>query len=754
MQSNESGLQTLARVSLQAGQVAKALPPAKRLLREFGNPEALESCCGQLIAQQQVASVREALAIYEEFAEQLLNRPGAVDRLQACISSARNDPQALETLHDLLERAGDTNGGIEMLELAAKGWVAKGELASAADVYRRLAALDPQEPAHRRNFEQLTARLQRQAAPTTQAETAFAAPELTLDSAALAEQSAGGYSDELEAQIQTAIAEAELLDKHQQPKEAIARLEPVAAEAHFDPRLNQLLLGLYRREQRLTDAALCCERLSQVFSLNGQPEQAQGYAQLAAQYRAKTTPQPGHPKEPVLEGRTIEEPISASPTMLPLSAGFDSFRGASADEIDISEEWEQVSRKPLAQPPLAQPPAQATLVQPPKIEASSPKAEQATEQVKEIAEEIRFYLAESLLREAAFAIQRLAEVDPSNPKLPAFREQLAARQAAQSQAESPSPSRGQSRELEIALRPVAEIEEHPPLASTPGGLGEFVGELERSLGADFHLASPAEPPSSALSTPAGTTPVLGDPLSMPAAPPTALGLSVTPSARSEEHPAPVVARKGSPPVPPASATSSTPALDIAEWYRDSKSQAAAPQGVSSPPAPVPQASPLPQIVPMPPVAAPAAAGSSLLDDVFQEFKDEMEAESAKEDPEIHYNLGLAFREMGLLDEAIGEFQKVCQAIDHGQPFAQILQVYTWLAHCLVAKGVPEASFRWYERALRAAPDDEARTAIHYELAEAYEAAGRKQEALSEYMEVYGANIDYREVSQRIKALKS
>jgi tetratricopeptide (TPR) repeat protein len=154
------------------------------------------------------------------------------------------------------------------------------------------------------------------------------------------------------------------------------------------------------------------------------------------------------------------------------------------------------------------------------------------------------------------------------------------------------------------------------------------------------------------------------------------------------------------------------------------------------------------------MAGAASAESSALSDVFQEFKAEMEAGTAKDDPEIHYNLGLAFKEMGLLDEAIGEFQQVCQAIDQGQPFPDVLQAYTWLAQCLVAKGAPEASFKWYERALRAAPDDAARTAIHYELAEAYEAAGRKPEALSQYMEVYGSNIDYREVAQRIKALKS
>jgi len=38
-----------------------------------------------------------------------------------------------------------------------------------------------------------------------------------------------------------------------------------------------------------------------------------------------------------------------------------------------------------------------------------------------------------------------------------------------------------------------------------------------------------------------------------------------------------------------------------------------------------------------------------------------------DDPETHYNLGVAFREMGLLDEAIAELQKVCSAIERGKP---------------------------------------------------------------------------------------
>ena len=143
--------------------------------------------------------------------------------------------------------------------------------------------------------------------------------------------------------------------------------------------------------------------------------------------------------------------------------------------------------------------------------------------------------------------------------------------------------------------------------------------------------------------------------------------------------------------------------------------------------------------------------------MFGELKQDLEADvaTADEDPETHYNLGIAFREMGLLDEAIGELQKAVQFFDRGHAFPQIMQTYTWLANCFLEKALPEAAIRWYEKALNVVGiDGETRIALHYELASAFEAAGDKPTALKHFMEVYGSNIDYRDVAERIKALKS
>src|SRR5262249_30574142 len=192
----------------------------------------------------------------------------------------------------------------------------------------------------------------------------------------------------------------------------------------------------------------------------------------------------------------------------------------------------------------------------------------------------------------------------------------------------------------------------------------------------------------------------------------------------------------------ASAAPSTPSARAA--IRPPQMPPAPPLPVASttPVAPTvskPQSGAVPVLLP----PAPAPAGKSPfveeagidLADMFGELKKDLEVDvaSADEDSETHYNLGIAFREMGLLDEAIGELQKACQSFDRGHPFPQIMQTYTWLAQCFLEKGVPEAAVRWYDRALHVPTiDGETRVALNYELASAYETAGDKPSALKHF----------------------
>ncbi|MGA2100720.1 MAG: tetratricopeptide repeat protein [Candidatus Sulfotelmatobacter sp.] len=292
-----------------------------------------------------------------------------------------------------------------------------------------------------------------------------------------------------------------------------------------------------------------------------------------------------------------------------------------------------------------------------------------------------------------------------------------------------------------------EVHAEPAVAQAPpAALGEFVADIEASLGEDFLKAAPVPQPPTAVAKP---KPVPPAPVAAPATAPKIAPPMAASAAASASSAQSVVA---APPIAPPAATKNAPPAPVASvaW--------SAPVGVA------PKAQP--PILSVPPApATPAAVKSSPfgedagvdLAEMFGELKQDLEADvaNADEDPETHYNLGIAFREMGLLDEAIGELQKACQSFDRGHPFPQIMQTYTWLAQCFLEKGVPEAAVRWYEKALNVPGiDGETRVALNYELASAYETAGDKPSALKHFMDVYGSNIDYRDVAERIKALKS
>ncbi|MGH9775668.1 MAG: tetratricopeptide repeat protein [Candidatus Acidiferrales bacterium] len=159
------------------------------------------------------------------------------------------------------------------------------------------------------------------------------------------------------------------------------------------------------------------------------------------------------------------------------------------------------------------------------------------------------------------------------------------------------------------------------------------------------------------------------------------------------------------------------------------------------------------IVTVPPSPAPESPNE--LGDIFQEFRSEMDTPSdEEEDLETHYNLGIAYREMGLLDESIGEFQRVAKAMESGHPFRYAMQCRTLLGLCFMAKDEPKIAALWYERAL-ATPglDQESILALRYDLGVAQELAGSRAAALEAFQHVYAMNIDYRDVAERIAALQ-
>jgi pilus assembly protein FimV len=185
----------------------------------------------------------------------------------------------------------------------------------------------------------------------------------------------------------------------------------------------------------------------------------------------------------------------------------------------------------------------------------------------------------------------------------------------------------------------------------------------------------------------------------------------------------------------------------------------APKAASTAAPPV-SAIPAPPVSALSGVAEPLGAPGTIenlneLAEVFQEFRSELgEMSDEDEDLETHYNLGIAYREMGLLDEAIGEFQKVAKAIQKGKPFRYEMNCSTMLGLSFMDKGEPMVASVWYKRALTTPGlEEESILALRYDLGLALESAGESNAALDSFRQVYAANIDYRDVADRIATLQ-
>jgi tetratricopeptide (TPR) repeat protein len=119
----------------------------------------------------------------------------------------------------------------------------------------------------------------------------------------------------------------------------------------------------------------------------------------------------------------------------------------------------------------------------------------------------------------------------------------------------------------------------------------------------------------------------------------------------------------------------------------------------------------------------------------------------RDDYKTRHALGIAYREMGLLDEAIAELQMASSGPD------RLVECARLLAECFLEKKLPHLAVSWLERALTE-PDLEAGQLmdLRYELAGALEARGDTERALSIYLEIGGQDPDFREVAERIRRI--
>ena len=188
----------------------------------------------------------------------------------------------------------------------------------------------------------------------------------------------------------------------------------------------------------------------------------------------------------------------------------------------------------------------------------------------------------------------------------------------------------------------------------------------------------------------------------------------------------------------------------------------------------------PAPAPAPPPPPPAAAGGSFVDlgsmileesgprdtrmridrrepqgedeqrefqEILEQFKRGIDENLDSDDYEAHYDLGVAFKEMGLLDEAIAEFQKALRAPDGRLRTSEALGIAFF----------EKQQFAVSEAVLRRAVDsvdggDEAKIGLIYWLGRALEAQGKDDEAITSYERAMAVDIRFMDLGERVHRL--
>lgn len=134
---------------------------------------------------------------------------------------------------------------------------------------------------------------------------------------------------------------------------------------------------------------------------------------------------------------------------------------------------------------------------------------------------------------------------------------------------------------------------------------------------------------------------------------------------------------------------------------------------------------------------------------FKDFREGINQQIDAGDAETHYNLGIAYKEMGLMDEAISEFQLVSGSPDF------MVNSLTMQGACYREMGRFDDAVTQLRKGLDI-PDlsNEDRYAFLYEIGNTFEKQGNTAEAVRSFETIVQGNPEYRDVLDRLANLKN
>ena len=141
-----------------------------------------------------------------------------------------------------------------------------------------------------------------------------------------------------------------------------------------------------------------------------------------------------------------------------------------------------------------------------------------------------------------------------------------------------------------------------------------------------------------------------------------------------------------------------------------------------------------------------------VEEVFAEFKKGLEKVVKPEDVDTHYDLGVAYKEMGLVDDAVGEFTIARKGCIGKRKEIDCLSMIGMLQ---VSRGEVNAAIDAYQQGLASDhAKGDVEKSLRYELALAYEAANQPGRALNQYLKVQALDGKYRETAAAVDRLSA
>jgi tetratricopeptide (TPR) repeat protein len=137
-----------------------------------------------------------------------------------------------------------------------------------------------------------------------------------------------------------------------------------------------------------------------------------------------------------------------------------------------------------------------------------------------------------------------------------------------------------------------------------------------------------------------------------------------------------------------------------------------------------------------------------VEEVFAKFKEGVSKQVSDTDSQSHYDLGVAYKEMGLVKDAAREFELAAR-----DPERECV-CHSMIGTMLMEQGDLEGASSAFIRGLHAeqkSPDQE--LALYYELGNIHDMRHNPGEALYYFQKVVKRDAKFRDVSARVKALQ-